>query len=62
MLLAVLVYLSLYRSVDQVTRKDLGKKRDHKIKRKSKSVRVQEQFSRTMDHDLVMPPSMPMVF
>ena len=62
MLLAVLVYPSLYRSIDQVTRKDLVKKRDLKRKGKSKSMRVQERLSHTMDHDLAVPPSMPMVF
>ena len=46
MLLVILVYLSLYRSVDQVTRKDLGRKRDLKRKRKRKSMWGQERLSR----------------
>ena len=62
MLLAVLVYPSLDRSVDQVTRNYLGKKRDLKRKRKRKRMRIQERLSRIMDRDLDVPPSTPMVY
>ena len=62
MLLAALVYPSFERTDDQTVERGLCKGNLKKVKKKKEGMCVQGRSSRIMDHNLVMPPSLPMVF
>ena len=62
MLLASLVCLSFDRTGDQAIRESLWKRDLKRGKINSESICVWEKSSRIVDHHLVMPLSMPIVF
>ncbi len=61
-LLAALVYPSFERTAEQAAARGLWKRNLKRIKKKSESMCVQRRPSHIVDHNLVMPPSLPMVF
>ena len=61
-LLAALVYPSFERTAEQAAARGLWKRNLKRIKRKVKVCVSGEGRSRIVDHSLVMPPSLPMVF
>ena len=61
-LLATLVYPSFERIDYQAVERGLWKRNLKRIKKKSESMCDRGRSSRIVDHSLVMPPSLPMVF